>query len=463
MEVRATIFRWRIWRFLFTLRGLWNAFDFFGWSLLMLPFPHDTMLERGVSSTRPSTWKKRFSPRDLAASRTMLAAHVLCSICLASPGSAGVPRTPFSARPPIPGRTLRRRASPAAAAQLVPPTWGERTCHFLDANSFPVGMALAVAAARIAPGVGANGGPLMLDFTVGRLGVAAIFFLSGLGIRLSELAAAATSFRLNALVQLALFGIWPAMAWLAVRLARLVGTPFSPPLLDGFLVTACLPTTVNMCVLLTQSAGGNVALAITNAVLSNALGVFVTPLLLLSLMGQTIDVKLASICVKLARTVVLPVLLGQLARSIGPVRAAAARYKGQTKRASEVVLLLIIFNTFCEAFMAKGATLCRADLLALGVIMPALYTLLLLGGARLLDRTAVEPRDAVAALYCSSQKTLAFGLPLIRLMFAGHPDLAFYTAPIMCLHPLQLLVGSALRPTIRKRLKLPASADIDGR
>lgn len=45
MEVRATIFRWRIWRFLFTLRGLWNAFDFFGWSLLMLPFPHDTMLE----------------------------------------------------------------------------------------------------------------------------------------------------------------------------------------------------------------------------------------------------------------------------------------------------------------------------------------------------------------------------------------------------------------------------------
>lgn len=382
----------------------------------------------------------------------------LLVFCLASPGpGAGLLRH-LGARPPLAAQALRRRALPSAMADAAQPetaTWGGRTRKFLDANSFPVGMALAVAAARIAPSLGANGGPLRLDVTVGRLGIAAVFFLSGLSIRPSELTSAAASFRLNAFIQLALFGVWPALTWVFVWTARAVGTPVSSALLDGLLVTSCLPTTVNMCVLLTQSAGGNVALAITNAVASNTIGVFITPLLLLSLVGKTINVQLDTICSKLARTVILPVLLGQLARNIGPVQDCAARNKRGTKRASEIVLLLIIFNTFCEAFRARGATLCRADLLGLGVAMPAMYTLAMLGGARVLSRTSIEPRDAIATLYCTSQKTLAFGLPLIRLIFAGHPDLAFYTAPIMCLHPLQLFVGSVLRPAIRRQLKLP--------
>lgn len=360
---------------------------------------------------------------------------------------------PSNSGPPAIGRTPPKRslliASDAAGSR---PSWLERSVALARENSFPLGMALAVALAYCAPTLGATGGPLKLELTVGKYGCVAIFFLAGLGLRLSELARAAASFRLNAAVQVAGFVVWPAAIAAAAAITRALGLPISPALLDGFVVTACLPTTVNMCVLLTQAAGGNVALALTNAVMSNALGVVLTPLLLISLLGKSIDVNFAAVCAKLAKTVLLPVALGQLARGSPRVAAFATKRKRLTKGLSELTLLCIIFNTFSDTFQQKALALRAADLAAFAFAMPAAYVATLLLGARLLARLRVEPSDAIAVLYCSSQKTLAFGLPLIRLMFAGHPDLAFYTAPIMVLHPLQLFVGSVLRVSLCKTL-----------
>jgi len=58
----------------------------------------------------------------------------------------------------------------------------------------------------------------------------------------------------------------------------------------------------------------------------------------------------------------------------------------------------------------------------------------------------VSPGEAVAAAFCSSHKTLAFGLPLIQTIFEGNPNLAAYCAPLMLIHPLQLVLGSLLVP-----------------
>jgi sodium/bile acid cotransporter 7 len=359
---------------------------------------------------------------------------------------------------PAVGRTAPKRslltASDAAAAEPpeARPSWIARSLALASENSFPLGMALAVALAYVSPTFGATGGPLKLELTVGKYGCMAIFFLAGLGLRLSELARAAASFRLNAAVQFAGFVVWPAAIAAAAVMTRGLSLPISPALLDGFVVTACLPTTVNMCVLLTQSAGGNVALALTNAVMSNTLGVVLTPLLLISLLGKSIDVNFAAVCAKLAKTVLLPVALGQLARCSPRVATFAAKRKRLTKGLSELTLLCIIFNTFSDTFLQKSLVLRAADLATFALVMPAMYAATLILGARLLARLRVEPSDAIAVLYCSSQKTLAFGLPLIRLMFAGHPDLAFYTAPIMVLHPLQLFVGSVLRTSLCKTL-----------
>ena len=60
----------------------------------------------------------------------------------------------------------------------APPSWLAR---FASKQRFAIGMALAIALARVAPGVGARGGPLRTELIVERWGVATIFLLSGLG------------------------------------------------------------------------------------------------------------------------------------------------------------------------------------------------------------------------------------------------------------------------------------------
>jgi len=59
-------------------------------------------------------------------------------------------------------------------------------------------------------------------------------------------------------------------------------------------------------------------------------------------------------------------------------------------------------------------------------------------------------KDAIAATFCTSHKTLAFGLPLLNTIFEGNPNLAAYCAPVMFIHPLQLLLGSVLASKLKE-------------
>ena len=52
-------------------------------------------------------------------------------------------------------------------------------------------------------------------------------------------------------------------------------------------------------------------------------------------------------------------------------------------------------------------------------------------------------RDAVSAVYMGSQKTLAFGLPLIKALFDGSPELVWFCLPALMYHPMQIALGSA--------------------
>ena len=56
----------------------------------------------------------------------------------------------------------------------------------------------------------------------------------------------------------------------------------------------------------------------------------------------------------------------------------------------------------------------------------------------------------VAAAFTASHKTLAFGLPLFATVFAGSPALALLSAPLLVLHPAQLLFGGLLVPRLRR-------------
>ena len=318
-----------------------------------------------------------------------------------------------------------------------------RITAFVDRNFFVCGMVASVAVAGLSPGPGQA-----CEKFVGKYAVATIFVLSGLGLKLSELKKAATNTKLNGLTQGANLIAFPALMLPVISLLR--KTSLDGRLLDGLLVTSCLPTTVNMCVALTQASDGDVAAALTNAVIGNLLGVVVTPALVFALMQKSVQLPpAAQVARSLGAKVALPVFVGQLLRRSSYIRSMLEKRKTLAKRAQELALLSVVWCAFSAAF-GKGLGVSGSDLAALLVGLPLLHVLILRLCLKI-GRTQFDNREATAFAFCASHKTLAFGLPLIRTLFEGSPDLAYYCAPIMVLHPAQLFIGSLFAPGLKER------------
>ncbi|CAM9794171.1 unnamed protein product [Ectocarpus sp. 8 AP-2014] len=339
----------------------------------------------------------------------------------------------------------------------------DRLKAFLNKRFFLLGAAAMVAAARVVPSPGTTGG--LLSLSVSKAGVSLVFFLVGLAIKLGELAGAALNFRLNLLTQAFSLGVLPAVG---VGLSRVLAAGgMHPALADGVLILMCLPTTVNMCVILTQSAEGNTAAAAFNAVLGNLLGVVITPALLLLLLGRRLDMapSLLATFKKLGIKVVLPLALGQLAR-FTPLRKLHEHKPKAISRFSECVLLSIIYTTFCDTFTNSAAVAGTATggggggVLVLMAVLPIVH-LLSLAALDALSRVPflkIDERDRIAVMFCGTHKTLAFGIPLIKALFEGHPSLGMLATPLLLYHPSELMLGSALAPTLRTRAEAREAA-----
>ena len=355
-------------------------------------------------------------------------------------------RGPTHRPPDINPLALSVASGGAAASSNDGPLRLEKFRAFTSKNFFLLGMMVVVALARAFPQLGKNGGVLRPELFIGRYGVTGIFLLSGLSLELSELSQSIRNFKLNGLTQFANFVLWPLLLGLPLTKSLETFLPglLPKPLLDGILIMACLPTTVNMCVILASAAGGNVATALVNAVIGNIAGIFLTPALLLRFLGTSIDLPFVQMIVKLCNKVLVPVAIGQGLRAT-PMKEVYSNNSKKFKRVQEYILLGIVWNAFCNAF-TKGMGLGLKQSAALLVLMPILHLTSIAGMFSLFTSKPLGcTRDeAVAATLCASHKTLAFGLPLISTIFQGNENLAAYSAPIMIMHPTQLVLGSIL-------------------
>ncbi len=154
------------------------------------------------------------------------------------------------------------------------------------------------------------------ELFIGKFGVTCIFLLSGLSLELSELKSAIANMKLNVLVQAGSFLAWPFLVGVPLTkiIKKLLPNFLPPALLEGILILTCLPTTVNMCVLLTGAANGNVAASLANAVMGNMMGIFTTPALLMYFFGASIELPFLNMVLKLCNKVLLPV--GKLSKQV---------------------------------------------------------------------------------------------------------------------------------------------------
>lgn len=314
---------------------------------------------------------------------------------------------------------------------------------FARANSYILLLIATVAIAALLPVSGASA-KVLSQVSYGA--VALLFFLYGAKLKSETIIAGITNLRLQTLVVSSTFILFPL---LGMGIVLVAGRFIPSELSTGFIFLSLLPSTVQSSIALTAMARGNVPAAICAASLSNVLGVVVTPVLaalVLSTNGLRID---ASTIVWICLQLLAPFLAGQLLRPL--IGARIERAKLLTTIVDRGSILLIVYSAFSAGMVAGIWS--RLSLAHLGVVVAMDMTLLVtvIGVMVLVGRRLkLDHADSMALLFCGSQKSLASGVPMANILFAGSAT-ATTILPLMLFHQFQLILAAAIAQRMANR------------
>lgn len=299
-------------------------------------------------------------------------------------------------------------------------------------------LVLLFVAAAVGSLLPATGTALDVVSWASTIGIGLLFFLYGARLSPRETLHNLRHWRLQLLILATTFVVFPAFGLLTHWLASpfLVGQ-----LASGVLLLTLVPSTVQGCVVYTRIAGGNVAAAVVSASTSNLVGVVLTPLLVALLLGGDAHVG-ADAVVRIVLQLLAPFVLGQVLRPW--VGGWVERHDGPLKKFDRSTILLVVYVAFSKGTQAGIWSVVPWHDFVVVAVLAAILLAVGIGWCVLLGRLAGFDRgDRIALLFCGSNKSLASGLPMASVLFAGDV-VAFVVLPLMVFHQMQLVVGSVL-------------------
>jgi len=323
----------------------------------------------------------------------------------------------------------------------------------LKNQAFTIGLLAAVGLAFWFPAFGASGGTLKSEITT-KLCIAIVFLIQGLSLKTRHLLASATHLRLHVFCQSWIFVLSPLLMMLIVFV---FGHWIPDAIEPGLLYLSVLPTTISSAIVLTSSSNGDSGAALFSATFSNIIGVFITPLWCLSLFSNASGQfpPFESLITKIALYVLLPLVIGQLIRPI--IYKQIANWQGFFKRSNNALILFVVYAAFCNSFADGVWAAFGWQSILIAFVFSALFLLLL---SALVwsssELSSTDPRQRIAAFYCSSQKTLAAGIPMATVIFAGQNGSvqeSLIILPLMLYHSLQLLFAGAIQTRLAATVK----------
>ncbi|HAA39983.1 MAG TPA: bile acid:sodium symporter [Pseudomonas sp.] len=289
---------------------------------------------------------------------------------------------------------------------------------------------------------------------VTNLAIALLFFLHGAKLSRQAIVAGAGHWRLHLLVFSLTFVLFPLLG-LALKpvLSPLIGKD----LYMGMLYLCALPATVQSAIAFTSLARGNIPAAICSAAASSLFGIFLTPLLvtlLLNVHGEgssTVDAIL-----KISVQLLLPFIAGQIARRW--IGAWVGRNKAWLKFVDQGSILLVVYGAFSEA--VNEGIWHQIPLWELGGLVVAccvLLALVLVASTLLGKAFGFNQEDRITILFCGSKKSLATGVPMAQVLFAG-ASMGVLILPLMLFHQIQLFVCAVIASRLGRDAE-PVSSD----
>lgn len=295
-----------------------------------------------------------------------------------------------------------------------------------------------VATAIIASAVPATGAPLEALRVASKISIGLLFFLYGARLSTTEAIAGLRHWRLHTSILAMTFVLFPLLG-LAARF--LVPEVLTKPLYVGVLMLCIVPSTVQSSVAFTSIARGNIAGAVVSASLSNLLGVFITPLLAIVLVSGAGDVRIdAASILKIVVQLLLPFVVGQLMRPL--IGHWCIKHDSRLRIFDRSSILLIVYVAFSEGANARVWRTLDAGAL-IGLIAVCVVLLALVMAATVLVGRVLhfDRGDRITLLFCGSKKSLASGLPMATVLFAGN-SIALVILPLMIFHQIQLVVSA---------------------
>ena len=302
---------------------------------------------------------------------------------------------------------------------------------------------LAVIIAIIAPARG-NFADIFGQLT--NVAIALLFFLYGARLSTQEALNGLKHWRLHLTILAFTFMVYPLIG-IALRPLTAV---ISHDMYLGILFLTLVPSTVQSSVAFTSIAKGNVAGAIVSASASNLVGVIITPLLVMLLMGTGGEVHIdTSVFGEIALLLLAPFVLGQLTRRwVGKVAQSKA-----TKVVDRGSIAMVVYSAFSKGVVdGIWSSISLWDLAFLVVFAAAFVAFMLWLTRNASQKMGFNRADTIAIEFCGSKKSLATGLPMASVIFAsGGASLGLLILPLMIYHQVQLMMCSWLAARYAQR------------
>ncbi|QCF25954.1 bile acid:sodium symporter family protein [Hydrocarboniclastica marina] len=287
-----------------------------------------------------------------------------------------------------------------------------------------------------------------LSFT-GSGAVALLFFLHGAALSRKQVLAGAGHWKLHLIITTMTFVVFPLLVW---PLSLVPASWMPEDLVYGFLYLGVLPSAVSSSIAFTAMARGNVPAAVCSAAASNVFGMMLTPFLLMLLVNMAGDGFAAGSALKdIILQLLLPFFAGHALRPW--LARLMDRHKALLGRYDQGVIVLIVYSAFSHSVVSGlwESLPIASVVLAIALCFALLFLVILIGRLAAMN-LGLDAADEAAVVFCGSKKSLASGLPMAKVLFAGHPGFGAIVLPIMCYNQIQIIVGAILARQYQARI-----------
>lgn len=280
-----------------------------------------------------------------------------------------------------------------------------------------------------------------------------VFLISGVTLRSDEFRAVMKYWHGAVYGLVAILAITPCLGFGLLRI------PIQPPeFAVGLTIFCVVPTTLGVGVALTAASKGNQALALLLLLASNVLGIVTVPygLKLLLAGSSVLSVNPQDLVIKLLLTVLVPAVVGKLAREVSPqVMEYATKHKTALSMFSTTNLACILWQTLSGAqsiLIQQHIT----SILLIIALSSGVHVGYLVFNAFAISKYCLRLplREGAAVLIMSSQKSAPVAITVITYVTSNASQQGLFAIPCIIGQLAQIFIGSGLSKYLRQHVSL---------